>query len=692
MVAAAAPIHHDASWPTDLGGDPRRIEPRRRRCPRRGRVSPPRTRSRYHAPGEPTAIGPRKPGSIVAESADVAVAVADADFLRHAVAPRPGASITVSISLRPDPAWCLRPRRDPRRRSPRLCARRRRPASTSPSTSPTRRTGSTDHGARRRRVGRAMGKEQPGGSPSSRARVRHFRWSPTSLPTIFEPSSPSPTDQQTGATRTASSCSRCGSMMGSRRGSGARRSTRAGGRGPRRPRVCRHRLSRPACRGRVLALRKRDLVRDRPGRSADGRPRHRRRRSNHAGPDRLGWHADVTRTPRVQLDHRNGYESLACHQPGLRAGRLVPSWIGSLTSATADWRSSTRWQGTGRAIRSGAEAISWSPGGRLLAAVGSDLSEVDVESDRPDHGSSVEPRVGCIRHGRLECRAADLLLAGRGEDARRRQLARTETRSPRHRPPAESGYRSPSRPRGPVRRSHPGRATAAPSSSSRPPLAPPSVRSLVWQSRREHRPRLAACRRRMGATSGGSLIVSGCRSPGKGFGRARRRCHRSPTVGPYPTPLVGIGTSAVHSGSAMDDLYRDYILEHYRRPHNFGVLETPTAATRAANPLCGDRITMQLGDPRRQGRRGRLHRPRLRDQPGQREPPDRRDQGQAVDDGRGLSAPTTCSTCSGSRSARPASSARCSASTRSSTPSPSSTATRRPRRRPPRQPAAEAPA
>jgi nitrogen fixation NifU-like protein len=45
----------------------------------------------------------------------------------------------------------------------------------------------------------------------------------------------------------------------------------------------------------------------------------------------------------------------------------------------------------------------------------------------------------------------------------------------------------------------------------------------------------------------------------------------------------------------MDDLYRDYILEHYRRPHNFGVLEAPTATFEGANPLCGDRITMQIG-------------------------------------------------------------------------------------------------
>jgi nitrogen fixation NifU-like protein len=45
----------------------------------------------------------------------------------------------------------------------------------------------------------------------------------------------------------------------------------------------------------------------------------------------------------------------------------------------------------------------------------------------------------------------------------------------------------------------------------------------------------------------------------------------------------------------MDDLYRDYILEHYRHPHNFGVLESPTASYEGSNPLCGDRITMMLG-------------------------------------------------------------------------------------------------
>lgn len=44
----------------------------------------------------------------------------------------------------------------------------------------------------------------------------------------------------------------------------------------------------------------------------------------------------------------------------------------------------------------------------------------------------------------------------------------------------------------------------------------------------------------------------------------------------------------------MDDLYRDEILEHYRNPHNFGILEAPTTSKEGANPLCGDRITLML--------------------------------------------------------------------------------------------------
>jgi nitrogen fixation protein NifU and related proteins len=44
----------------------------------------------------------------------------------------------------------------------------------------------------------------------------------------------------------------------------------------------------------------------------------------------------------------------------------------------------------------------------------------------------------------------------------------------------------------------------------------------------------------------------------------------------------------------MDDLYRDEILEHYRRPHNFGTLPDPDTVREGNNPLCGDRITLML--------------------------------------------------------------------------------------------------
>ncbi len=43
-----------------------------------------------------------------------------------------------------------------------------------------------------------------------------------------------------------------------------------------------------------------------------------------------------------------------------------------------------------------------------------------------------------------------------------------------------------------------------------------------------------------------------------------------------------------------DDFYRDYILDHYRAPRNFGHLEHPDASADDTNPLCGDRIAMEL--------------------------------------------------------------------------------------------------
>ncbi len=41
-----------------------------------------------------------------------------------------------------------------------------------------------------------------------------------------------------------------------------------------------------------------------------------------------------------------------------------------------------------------------------------------------------------------------------------------------------------------------------------------------------------------------------------------------------------------------DELYREHILEHYRHPHNKGVLSHADATARAANPVCGDKISI----------------------------------------------------------------------------------------------------
>ena len=38
----------------------------------------------------------------------------------------------------------------------------------------------------------------------------------------------------------------------------------------------------------------------------------------------------------------------------------------------------------------------------------------------------------------------------------------------------------------------------------------------------------------------------------------------------------------------MDDLYREQILEHYKRPHNFGRLEDSDLEYEDTNPFCGD--------------------------------------------------------------------------------------------------------
>ncbi len=44
----------------------------------------------------------------------------------------------------------------------------------------------------------------------------------------------------------------------------------------------------------------------------------------------------------------------------------------------------------------------------------------------------------------------------------------------------------------------------------------------------------------------------------------------------------------------MDDIYRQYILDHYREPRNHGHLDHPDVHAADTNPLCGDRVEIDL--------------------------------------------------------------------------------------------------
>lgn len=46
--------------------------------------------------------------------------------------------------------------------------------------------------------------------------------------------------------------------------------------------------------------------------------------------------------------------------------------------------------------------------------------------------------------------------------------------------------------------------------------------------------------------------------------------------------------------SLLKDLYKQVVMEHYRRPHNFGDLTDATHAEGGHNPSCGDQLQLML--------------------------------------------------------------------------------------------------
>ena len=45
---------------------------------------------------------------------------------------------------------------------------------------------------------------------------------------------------------------------------------------------------------------------------------------------------------------------------------------------------------------------------------------------------------------------------------------------------------------------------------------------------------------------------------------------------------------------ALEELYREVILDHYRNPRNRGRLDSPDATAQGVNPMCGDELNIQL--------------------------------------------------------------------------------------------------
>jgi len=59
--------------------------------------------------------------------------------------------------------------------------------------------------------------------------------------------------------------------------------------------------------------------------------------------------------------------------------------------------------------------------------------------------------------------------------------------------------------------------------------------------------------------------------------------------------------------SAVEDLYREIILDHYKNPRYKGELPLPALKVEGANPLCGDQLSLYL-----EVREGKIHELRIR--------------------------------------------------------------------------------
>ena len=61
-----------------------------------------------------------------------------------------------------------------------------------------------------------------------------------------------------------------------------------------------------------------------------------------------------------------------------------------------------------------------------------------------------------------------------------------------------------------------------------------------------------------------------------------------------PWPMVWKRPGGCSEVSDLRDLYQELILDHNRRPRNFGPLAEANRSAKGINPLCGDKVTVHL--------------------------------------------------------------------------------------------------
>ncbi len=58
--------------------------------------------------------------------------------------------------------------------------------------------------------------------------------------------------------------------------------------------------------------------------------------------------------------------------------------------------------------------------------------------------------------------------------------------------------------------------------------------------------------------------------------------------------IIKSGGSHIESTLSNADIYREIILDYYRNPRNYGIIENPDIFRHESNPLCGDDLEMYI--------------------------------------------------------------------------------------------------